>query len=46
MPFENIDAPDQSPGMGMSCGRIGICRETVDRKYDIVEIARYGIPCP
>ena len=46
MSVEDIYAPDRSPGMGMPCGRLGIFRETVDGKYDVVEIASYGIPCP
>ena len=26
MPVEDIDAPDRSPGVGMPCGRLGVCR--------------------
>ena len=46
MSVENIDAPDKSPGAGMPCGRLGICREPVYSVDDVVYLDRYGIPCP
>ena len=33
---EDIDAPDRSSGAVMPCGRLGLCREPVDRAYDVV----------
>ena len=46
MSVENIDAPNKSPGEGMPFGSTGICRDLVDSVYNVVYLARYGIPCP
>ena len=33
---EDIDVPDQSPGEGVPCGRLGLIRDLMDSKEDVV----------
>ena len=46
MSVEEKYDPNWSPGAGMPCGRLGMCREPVDSADTIFYIDRHGILCP
>ena len=46
MSVEDIDAPNRSPGVGIPCRRLVMCRESEGGVDDVFYLARNVIPCP